>query len=107
MKKELKERVQLLLPEGDCWLEYYLCEDTVLRLSPHLQLTAYGVEVVKRCCDTGELLESKMISDVCGSQGRMIGMIERMAQNTVTPVSLRDVIEVLLAESEIYLAEAN
>ena len=96
LEKELCETVKVELPQGDCYLEYYLIKHSVLDLSPRLNLFTYGVEVVKRSCDDGEVLETKLISDVCCSVMRMNDMISVLARNTVTPVGLHDVLEDLL-----------
>ena len=100
MKKELREMVKVILPEGDCFLEYYVIKHPILDISPRLNLFTYGVEVVKRSCDDGEVLETKMISDVCCSVMKMNDMISVLARNTVTPVGLHDVIEDFLTEEE-------
>ena len=102
MEKELCETVKVELPQGDCYLEYYLIKQSVLDLSPKLNLVTYGVEVVKRSCDDGEVLETKLISDVCCSVMRMNDMISVLASNTVTPMCLHDVIEDLMEQEELF-----
>lgn len=100
MEKKLCERVKVELPQGDCYLEYYLITQSVLNLPPRIHLFTYGVEVIKRSCDGGEILETKLISDVCCSVVRMNDMISVLARNTVTPMCLHDVIEDFLIEDE-------
>lgn len=100
MQKELLEKVKMTLPEGDCYLEYYMVRHPMIALPSQLNLIKCGVEVIKRSCDNLEIIESKMISDVCFSTEKMSGMISVLARNTVTPVSLRDVLEILLTEDE-------
>lgn len=100
MQRELCEKVKVELPQGDCYLEYYLIKRSILNLLPQLNLISYGVEVVKRSCEDQEILETKLISDVCCSVVKMNDMISILARNTVTPVTLRDVLETLLAEEE-------
>ncbi len=93
MEKELRERVKLVLPEGECMLEYYLIKHSVLDISPRLHLYTYGVEIVKRSCGDGEIMETRLISDICCSVMKMNDMISLLARNTVTPMCLHDVIE--------------
>ncbi|MBE7042408.1 MAG: hypothetical protein E7399_02820 [Ruminococcaceae bacterium] len=100
MERKLCETVKVDLPQGDCCLEYYLIKNSVLNLPPRIHLFTYGVEIIKRSCDNGEVLETKMISDVCCSVIRMNNMISVLARNTVTPMSLHDVIEDFLTEAE-------
>ncbi len=104
MEKKLCEMVKVELPQGDCYLEYYLIKNSVLNLPSKIHLFTYGVEVIKRSCDDGEVLETKLISDVCCSVMRMNNMISVLARNTVTPMCLHDVIEDFLVGEEI-LAE--
>ena len=106
MQKELREKVKLALPEEDCYLEYYTVKHSILNLPSQLNLSTYGVEVVKRSCDNQEIIESKLISDVCCSMVRMNDMVSILASNTVTPVSLRDVLEILLEDERDLLAPA-
>lgn len=98
MEKKLCEKVLVELPHGACYLEYYLIRHPILSVPPRIHLSTYGVEVVKRSCDDGEILETKMIADVCCSVMQMNDMISILAKNTVTPICLHDVIEDFLAE---------
>ncbi len=90
MKKEMISNMQITLPEGECRLEYYLCE----------RPESYGVEIVKKKCDTGEVVESEGYSDVCCSRNRTQYMLRQMAKNTVTPISLSEVMEALMMDAE-------
>ena len=90
MKKEMISNMQITLPEGECRLEYYLCE----------RPESYGVEIVKKKCDTGKVVESEGYSDVCCSRNRTQYMLRQMAKNTVTPISLSEVMEALMMDAE-------
>lgn len=100
MEKELRECVKLVLPEGEFMLEYYLIKHSVLDVSPRLHLFTYGVEIVKRSCGDSEVIETKLISDVCCSVMKMNDMISLLARNTVTPMCLHDVIEDFISNGE-------
>lgn len=100
MEKKLCEKVKITLPQGECFLEYYLVKQSVVNLPSSIHLFTYGVEVIKRSCDTQEVLETKLISDVCCSVMQMNDMISVLARNTVTPMCLHDVIEEFLVEEE-------
>lgn len=90
MQKKMVSAVQVKLPEEECRLEYYLC------IAPG----TYGMEITKKKSDTDEILESKALPDVCCSFDCIMYMIRKLANNTVTPMSLTEVMEALLLETE-------
>ncbi len=81
-KLEINESVKYQCKEIN--LEYYLvaCETD--------STCSYGIQI-NSTTDKGEA-ESTVVEDVFSSRARMIELINIMYQNSVTPVSIKDVI---------------
>lgn len=69
-------------------VRYCLTEEDYQGAAPH---SGYGVRAEMYLAD--ELIDESAVSDVTCSKNEMITIIEALSRNTVTPVTLRDVIE--------------
>ncbi len=68
-------------------LEYYLLADTVAAQ------THYGISIRLIC---PEYVEEKTIRRITTSRSRIEAMLLQMARGTVTPVTMRDIVEDML-----------
>ena len=86
-------------------LEYFTLEkETYVEGSAH---NTYGVEVLKRERTQGGTvrIEYRKVFDVFCTEDEAINAANILADNTVTPVSLRDIIEQLIGIDEIECEE--
>lgn len=86
-------------------LEYFTLEkETYVEGESH---NTYGVEVLKReKTEFGTLrIEYRKVFDVFCTENDAINAVNLLADNTVTPVSLRDIIEQLIGADEIEYEE--
>ena len=72
-------------------LDYYLLKKDIS--VDGFSLNTYGIEIVKRKSVRGEALEYRRVFDVFCMEDEALAAIRRLAENTVTPVSLLDVLE--------------
>ena len=77
-------------------LEYYLLESGSDCGDPECGRTAYGIEIIKRM-DNGSI-EQKKFEGLYTDKRRTKELIDVLAANTVTPVSLPYILDDLLSE---------
>lgn len=64
-------------------------------------IEAYGIEVTKKQRKDGVLLsETKAIKDISISKGEIENLAQKLAENFVTPITVRDVIDDFVAEGK-------
>lgn len=73
-------------------LEYYLTESSSAEDD---ECVFYGVEIVKK--HFGEVSERVMFRDIFNSREKTSDLIELLARNTVTPMSLATILDDILA----------
>jgi len=62
-------------------------------------ITVYGVEIIKKQRKDGVLLsETKSIKNICVSEDQIKKLVQTLAENLVTPITLKDIVEDLIAE---------
>ena len=88
-------------------LEYYMLEKEI-KLDD-ICVHTYGVEICKVCVDEDNVShkEYRKVYDVFCTQGEAIEVIEKLARNTVTPISLLDVLENLIGTGDLINEEAS
>lgn len=88
-------------------LEYYMLEKEI-KLDG-ICVHTYGVEICKVCVDDDKVAhkEYRKVYDVFCTQGEAIEVIEKLARNTVTPISLLDVLENLIGTGDLINEEAS
>ena len=80
-------------------IEYYVIEYETE--NEGINITTYGIEVVKRQKIDGiTYSEIKTIADICSSERIILAMVKTISNNTVTPITLEEVIEDMLKEDE-------
>lgn len=79
----------------DFVLEYYLV--TTGMEHNGVSLETYGIEIVKRVIGSAPVLERKTLEDIFLSREKAWFVLDALHRNLVTPVTLVDVIEDLLA----------
>lgn len=78
--------------ENGIELEYYLTESS----SPENdECVFYGIEIIKK--HLGEISERVLFKDVFNSRKKTADLIELLARNTVTPMSLASILDDILA----------
>ena len=78
-------------------LEYYILT-SALELEGKI-VQVFGVEIIKKQRKDGVLLsEAKAVKNVCVSEGQVKALVQMLAENLVTPITLGDVVEDLIAE---------
>lgn len=75
-------------------LEYYLLTSETDDFGNEETLNTYGIEIVKKV--QGIFSESKRFENVHADKEKMKKLIGLLAENTVTPVSLQDILEDIL-----------
>ncbi len=78
--------------ESDLELEYYLTESSCCEND---ECVVFGIEIVKK--HSGEICERVRFPDVFCTRERTNDLIELLARNTVTPVSLASILDDILA----------
>lgn len=71
-------------------LEYYLVETEVLIGSSNISSASFGALVLKTY--NNGFSEEEAAFDICLSEKEAIGFIHKIAENTVTPATLSDVV---------------
>ncbi len=88
MTKELYGKSLLQYDGREEVLEYYLLSSEA-EISEK-KINIYGIEVIKRNIDS---LEKSTIADITIRKDFAINIIDKIKENTVTPVHLYDVVE--------------
>lgn len=81
-------------------LEYYVLErETAI---DNMSVNTYGIEVLKRSkTDSGTLrVEYRKVFDIFCTETEAFNAVSVLASNTVTPVSVRDIIEQFIGTDE-------
>ena len=73
---------------GGMNIRYYLQNGDYQGDAPH---RGFGIEA--RLYDDGRLVDSCVVEDIAVKQAGVLELIELLSRNTVTPVTLRDVVE--------------
>ncbi len=79
---------------GSFVLEYYIIESELPESNDFGKVIVYGLEIVKKL--TSELSEKNQIENVFCSREAAEGLVNILAVNSVTPVSLGYIIEDML-----------
>ncbi len=74
-------------------LKYYLVESSAVGNGASSECSIYGIEVVKK--ENG-VEEVGLVKDICLDREEVAGILDKLALNTVTPVSLHSVLEDLV-----------
>lgn len=93
LEKKIEIEVQEI-PGNTLELEYYLTESETACGSEIAGDREYGIQIVKR--ENGASIESIIFKDVFPVREDMRELIRRMAENTVTPVTLPYIIDDIL-----------
>lgn len=88
-------------------LEYYLLEKEIAL--DGFSVNTYGVEIVKSSKGEGNVVyrEYRKVFDIFCSQKEAEKVLEKLANNTVTPVCLLDVLENLIGTGDLVNEEAS
>ena len=92
-------------PEGLCfegfYLDYYIIKSEIKIPNSAIKATVYGVEIEKKYEEDGivKLLEQAYINDIFTTREHTGKFIKRLAAKSVTPSSLKYVIDELLDEN--------
>jgi hypothetical protein len=76
------------IPKGRMHVSYYLRSSKYAGEAPH---EGFGVEA--RLYQENRLIDESTVEDVTCSKDKLMALIETLSRNTVTPVTLKDVIE--------------
>ena len=69
-------------------------------------IPVYGVEIIKKQRKDGVFLsEAKAIKDICVSENAIKRLVQMLAENLVTPITLKDIVEDLIAEHKLATTE--
>jgi hypothetical protein len=97
IKKELEKNIKVV-PYGEntgikdsIELEYYLTESEIHESEELYGEKVFGVEIVKIM--DGKEMEAKTVLDLSCNKENTIGILNKLANNTVTPMSLQFVLE--------------
>lgn len=82
-------------------LDYYLLEKDIK--IEGFSVNTYGIEISKRekTKDDGTLKEYRRVYDVFCTKGEALETLEKLVKNTVTPISLLDILEDLIGIGEL------
>lgn len=100
----LETRSIMLDNEEQITIKYYLinekryegaseCIDGTCALKGAQEYHIYGVKVVKSLCDTDLIVEEDEIGGFTDSEDIMTGLIKTLADNTITPAVLGEVVD--------------
>ncbi len=98
--KFLEKRITIDLGEEnkkpDCFfeLEYYLLESEINESEKEESRKVYGIEIVKKLQE--ESVEIQRYDDICFTREKTRGLIELLAKNAVTPVTLPYILDDML-----------
>ena len=85
-------------------LEYYVLENAIEHEGR--LLCVYGIEIIKKQRKDGVFLsEAKSIKNICVSEGQIKSLAQMLAENLVTPITLKDIVEDLIAEHKLATPE--
>lgn len=76
-------------------VEYYLLE-SIIKCVSGADDTLYGMDIIKKC--DGNIVDRQTICDVMPSKYQTQEIIDIMAKNKVTPISVLDVLDDILVE---------
>ena len=80
-------------------VEYYVVEYETE--NECINITTYGIEVVKKQKIDGiTYSEIKTIADICSSERMILAMVKAISNNTVTPITLEEVVEDMLKDEK-------
>jgi len=80
-------------------VEYYVVEYE--SENEGINITTYGIEVVKKQKIDGiTYSEIKTIADICSSERMILAMVKAISNNTVTPITLEEVVEDMLKDEK-------
>ena len=97
IKRNLEKEVLLtndennLLINSPIKLEYYLLESEIKEIDELKGQTAYGIEIVKKV--NGENEEAKSFRNILCCEDSIRNLLNKLALNTVTPISLAYVLD--------------
>jgi DNA-dependent RNA polymerase auxiliary subunit epsilon len=77
-------------------LEYYLIESVNNDFNTNLKDKSYGIEIVKKVDDSK--YESEMLKEISNCIENTKRILNRLANNTVTPMEMTVIIDDILAE---------
>lgn len=83
----------------DMELDYYIIADDISK--EYCNLETYGVRIIKTVCSEGggKSIESNQINNIFYRKCDIESFMELIVRNSVTPMSLKDVVEDYIAES--------
>ncbi|GHV16280.1 hypothetical protein FACS189425_00260 [Clostridia bacterium] len=89
-----------MMSTGKFRLEYYITKSEIE--SEGISVSTYGVEIIKKQRKNGIVLtETKAIQNVCVSERQIYKLMDLLAVNLVTPITLKDIIDDLIIEQKI------
>lgn len=101
ISKFLEKRIEIITqeitddPGNPLELEYYLVEcDLSKEEESNVTGKGYGIEIIKK--KNGDLMESIIMRNIYCSREKSKDFIKKMAENTVTPVSLPYILDDLI-----------
>jgi fructose-specific phosphotransferase system component IIB len=81
-------------------LEYYIVPNQIE--SDGVLITTYGVQITKKQRKNGVVLtETKTIKNICMSEQQIQKLTNLLAENLVTPITLKDIIDDLVEEQKL------
>jgi len=85
-------------------VEYYVVEYETE--NEGINITTYGIELVKKQkIDEITYSEIKTIADICSSERMILAMVKTISNNTVTPITLEEVVEDMLKDERYLFVE--
>ncbi|MCL2740053.1 MAG: DUF6514 family protein [Oscillospiraceae bacterium] len=85
-------------------MEYHILESVIEHEGGEVRV--FGVEIVKKQRKNGVLaVEVEAVENVCITRERICDFIITLANNLVTPVTLRDIVEDMIAVGQLATAE--
>ncbi|MBE7022809.1 MAG: hypothetical protein E7414_06320 [Ruminococcaceae bacterium] len=87
------------------FLDYYVLQKEVTL--EERTYSRFGLEICKRACrsDGTPYIEYRKIFDVFHTEGEAEQVLLQMARNTVTPISMKDILEDLLGTTDFQAEE--
>ena len=89
---EIESNDCICCEEKSMELEYYLTESSN---TENNERVLYGIEIVKK--HLGKITERVMFRDIFNSRKKTSDLIDLLARNTVTPMSLASILDDILA----------
>lgn len=78
------------------FLEYYLIEENIV-LESGIGICCYGIEIARR---TGSFAQSETARSISCDKARVLGLVQALFRNSVTPLTLLDIVSDKLLEWE-------